>query len=148
LAAANAARDANTAFYTAIEGGDLDALERLWLDGPTSASVCCIHPGNPPLYGRRAVLRSFAALMAATPYIQFILTDVHVTIAGETAVVTCEENILTGAGDSGDADLGGLGGGQKVLATNVFRRRPQGWRLWLHHASPLVDPRRTEVADD
>jgi ketosteroid isomerase-like protein len=143
LAAANAARDANTAFYTAIEGGDLDALERLWLDGPTSASVCCIHPGNPPLYGRRAVLRSFAALMAATPYIQFILTDVHVTIAGETAVVTCMEDVLT----SGQA-AGAVFAANRAVATNVMVRVGGEWRLWLHHASPLVDPRRTEVDDD
>ena len=35
---------------------------------------------------------------------------------------------------------GRLGGSQKVLATNVFRRRAQGWRLWVHHASPVLAP--------
>ena len=31
----------------------------------------------------------------------------------------------------------GLAGGRAV-ATNVFRRTPEGWRLWLHHASPVL----------
>ena len=55
---------------------------------------------------------------------------------GDVAIVTCEENILT---DIEDPE-GGLGGSQKVLSTNVFRRRQQGWRLWLHHASPVLAP--------
>ena len=33
--------------------------------------------------------------------------------------------------------IAGLAGGRAV-ATNVFRRTPDGWRLWLHHASPVL----------
>jgi hypothetical protein len=31
----------------------------------------------------------------------------------------------------------GLAGGRAV-ATNVFRRTPSGWRLLVHHASPVL----------
>ena len=140
--AASDARDVNTAFYTAIESGDLDAMERLWLDGPASVNVCAIHPGSPPLYGRPTVLRSFAALMAGTPYIQFILTDVHVTIAGDTAVVTCMEDVLT----SGQS-AGAVFAANRAVATKVMVYVGGAWKLWLHHASPVVE-RRVEPPDE
>jgi hypothetical protein len=31
----------------------------------------------------------------------------------------------------------GLSGG-RVAATNVFRRTASGWRLWVHHSSPVI----------
>jgi ketosteroid isomerase-like protein len=85
-------------------------------------------------------MRSWSVLMANTSYIQFFLTGVTAEVQGDFAVVTCEENILTGIEDP----EGGLGGSQKVLATNVFRRRAKGWRLWLHHASPVLAPSESD----
>jgi 1,2-phenylacetyl-CoA epoxidase PaaB subunit len=38
------------------------------------------------------------------------------------------------------------------VATNVFRRSSAGWRLWVHHASPVLagddDEDDDEEADD
>jgi ketosteroid isomerase-like protein len=132
-----AVRAANQRFYTAIETGDLDAMGTIWLDGPASASVTCIHPGNPPVTGRSEVLRSFAAVMAATPYIQFILTDVRVAVIGEIAVVTCMENVLTPGTDRGAVFSAG-----RAVATNVFLHVGSAWLLWQHHGSPVLEPRR------
>jgi len=127
---------ANAAFYAAIETADLDAMLRLWLDEPGSL---CVHPGMPPVHGSGAIGRSWALVMAHTPYIQFFLTDVAVDLRGGVALVTCTENVLTGdAGTGPDA----FGGG-KAVATNVFVRTTDGWRLWIHHASPVLS-----VADD
>ena len=39
--------------------------------------------------------------------------------------------------DDEDTDASSFGGG-KAVATNVFVRTPNGWRLWIHHASPVV----------
>ncbi|MDP9394145.1 MAG: nuclear transport factor 2 family protein [Actinomycetota bacterium] len=131
---------ANEAFYRAIESADLDLLEAVVLDGSPAdaAAVTTVHPGWPLLRGRGEVLRSFAAVMAGTPYIQFILTDVDVRTLGDVAVVTCAENILTGVEreSDGETELGFAAG--RVVATNVFRRTPSGWRLWVHHASPVM----------
>ncbi|MBH5335714.1 nuclear transport factor 2 family protein [Streptomyces pactum] len=124
---------ANTALYEALERGDQEALERLWLDG----DISCVHPGWPVLRGRGEVLRSYALIMANTDYIQFFLTDVEVAVAGDTALVTCTENILSGAPAEEEGQLGPLIG-QLVVATNVFRRTPAGWRLWSHHGSPVL----------
>ncbi|MFG3586527.1 nuclear transport factor 2 family protein [Streptomyces sp. NPDC047990] len=150
---------ANTAFYEALETGDFEGLSSLWLapldtvgDNDTDTDnndnadegegeetrISCVHPGWPVLNGRGEVLRSYALIMANTEYIQFFLTDVHVSVAGDTALVTCTENILSGgpAPDDGD-ELGPLVG-QLVVATNVFRRTGDGWKLWSHHASPVL----------
>ena len=129
---------ANTALYEALESADVDRMAAVWDDTDPDALVC-VHPGWPMLRGRAHVLRSFSAIMANTPYIQFFLTDVDVRVAGDTAVVTCTENILTEVSEEGS-------NGQ-VVATNVFRRRPAGWRLQLHHGSPVLGT-LDEVDDD
>ncbi|MFB8022758.1 nuclear transport factor 2 family protein [Streptomyces rubiginosohelvolus] len=127
---------ANTAFYEAMERGDLEALSGRWLPGE-DLTVSCVHPGWPVLTGRGEVLRSYALIMANTEYIQFFLTDVNIAMTGDTALVTCTENILSGGpAEEGNA-LGPLVG-QLVVATNVFRRTPDGWKLWSHHGSPVL----------
>ncbi len=118
----------NAALYAAFETADVDAMEAVW-DDAEPAAVVCVHPGWPMLRGRAAVLRSWSAVMAGTDYIQFLLTDVHVVVEGDTAVVTCTENVLTSAD---------VGQNASVVATNVFRRRPGGWRLQVHHGSPVL----------
>ncbi|MEV3932102.1 MULTISPECIES: nuclear transport factor 2 family protein [unclassified Streptomyces] len=127
---------ANTAFYEAMERGDLDELSGLWLPGE-DLTVSCVHPGWPVLTGRGEVLRSYALIMANTEYIQFFLTDVGVAMTGDTALVTCTENILSG-GPAEDGNALGPLVGQLVVATNVFRRTPDGWKLWSHHGSPVL----------
>ncbi|GGU21294.1 MULTISPECIES: nuclear transport factor 2 family protein [Streptomyces] len=130
---------ANTAFYETLERGDFDELSELWLDATEAGDtgISCVHPGWPVLSGRGEVLRSYALIMANTEYIQFFLTDVKVVILGETALVTCTENILSGGPAEESGELGPLVG-QLVVATNVFRRTSQGWRLWSHHGSPVL----------
>jgi ketosteroid isomerase-like protein len=130
-----AVNSANRALYAAVESGDLDLMGAVWLDGAYADDVVCVHPGWAPLRGRSEVMRSWAAIMAGTSYIQFFLTDVVVRVTDDIALVTCAENILTGTDDAGDG-LGFAGG--RVVATNLFRRTSDGWRLWVHHASPVV----------
>jgi ketosteroid isomerase-like protein len=130
---------ANTAFYETMERGDFDELSDLWLDD----DISCIHPGWPVLTGRGEVLRSYALIMANTEYIQFFLTDVKVSVAGDTALVTCTENILSGGPAEDGGELGPLVG-QLVVATNVFRRTADGWKIWSHHGSPVL----TETDDE
>lgn len=136
----------NTAFYEAMERGDLDELSELWLDGD-SPGVSCVHPGWPVLSGRGEVLRSYALIMANTEYIQFFLTDVVVSVAGDTALVTCTENILSGGPAEESGALGPLVG-QLVVATNVFRRTSDGWRVWSHHGSPVLAETDDERDDE
>ncbi|MCA6092316.1 nuclear transport factor 2 family protein [Streptomyces cinnamoneus] len=137
---------ANTALYEAVERGDTAAMDRLWLNAPDT-EVSCVHPGWPVLRGRSEVLRSYALIMASTDYIQFFLTDVEVSVAGDTAMVTCTENILSGAPAENEGELGPLVG-QLVVATNVFRRAGDEWKVWSHHGSPVLAGRDEEDEDD
>jgi ketosteroid isomerase-like protein len=137
---------ANTAFYEAMERGDFEEISELWLDDSQGA-ISCVHPGWPVLTGRGEVLRSYALIMANTDYIQFFLTDVKVSVAADTALVTCTENILSGGPAEEGADLGPLVG-QLVVATNVFRRTPDGWRIWAHHGSPVLAETGEEEPDE
>lgn len=122
---------ANTALYEAFENGDADAMARVWAHDTDERAVRCVHPGAGPVVGREPVLRSWSLIMANTTYIQFFLTDVTVHVDGSSAVVTCTENVLAG----GD-DVTSFGGGA-ATATNGFVREDDGWRMWLHHSSPL-----------
>ena len=121
----------NTTFYESFESADLDTMQDLWLDDPDAV---CVHPGSPPVRGTGPINRSWALVMANTPYIQFFLTDVEVSLRGDVASVTCTENVLTGDASTGPDAFGGA----KAVATNVFVRTPDGWRLWIHHASPVL----------
>ncbi|MET7858869.1 nuclear transport factor 2 family protein [Streptomyces sp. NPDC005318] len=141
-----AVEQANTAFYEAMERGDFDALSAVWLPGE-ELTVSCVHPGWPVLSGRGEVLRSYALIMANTEYIQFFLTDVGVSMTGDTALVTCTENILSGGPAEDGGELGPLVG-QLVVATNVFRRTSDGWKLWSHHGSPVLGDSDDEDEDD
>ncbi|NJQ07750.1 nuclear transport factor 2 family protein [Streptomyces lonarensis] len=125
---------ANTALYDALEAGDLEAMADQWLHDRVSV----VHPGWPVLSGRSEVMRSYALIMAGTEYIQFFLTDVEIEVLGDTAVVTCTENILSGGPAEDDGSAGPLVGGL-VVATNVFRRADDGaWKIWAHHGSPVL----------
>ncbi|MDH2387574.1 nuclear transport factor 2 family protein [Streptomyces sp. HNM0663] len=135
--------EANTAFYETMERGDFERLSELWLDD----DISCVHPGWPVLSGRGEVLRSYALIMANTEYIQFFLTDVKVSVAGDTALVSCTENILSGGPAEEAGELGPLVG-QLVVATNVFRRTSDGWKIWSHHGSPVLTESDEEQGDE
>jgi uncharacterized protein (TIGR02246 family) len=124
----DAVASANAALYEAFEAADVERMSAVWDDADPDG-VVCVHPGWPAIRGRRDVLRSWTAVMARTDYVQVVLSDVRVSIEGDTAVVTCTENVLTSVSD--------MSGGA-IVATNVFRRRPGGWRLQVHHGSPVL----------
>jgi ketosteroid isomerase-like protein len=128
-----AVTEANAELYAAFEVGDVDRMEAIWDD---SDDVRCVHPGWPMLHGRSRVLRSWSVIMANTSYIQFFLTGVDASVDGDLAIVTCEENILTSVADPD----GSLSESATVVATNIFRRRDDRWRLLVHHGSPVIAP--------
>ena len=136
---ADAVSDTNAEFYAAIEAGDVGRLDAVWDEAD---DVVCVHPGWPAVHGRSRVLRSWAVIMANTAYIQYFPTGSQVAVNGDVAVVACEHSVLARVSESD----GGLGETARVVATNVFRRRPQGWRLWAHHTSPVMAA--TEDTDD
>lgn len=129
--------EVNAEFYAAFERGDLDRMNEIWLDDP---GTLCIHPGALPLRGASEITRSWALIMANVPYIQFFLTDVEVGVNGDTASVTCTENVLTADETTENDSFNGA----RAVATNVFLRRGDTWRLFIHHASPVMSGEQDE----
>jgi ketosteroid isomerase-like protein len=131
-------RAANAAYYAAFEAFDLDAMSAAW---EHSDRVSVTHPGWPTLRGWARVIGSWEAIFSNTDYIQFVLTDEVVTVVGEVAWVTLDENILQSSGspDGGGADTEELSGA-RIAATNVYVRGEEGWQMLLHHGSPVSTP--------
>ncbi len=139
-------RAANAAYYAAFEALSLDAMSASW---EHSDRVSVTHPGWPTLRGWARVAGSWEAIFANTGFIQFVLTDELVTVVGDVAWVTLDENILqaTGSPDGGGADTEELEGA-RIAATNLYVRADDGWRMLLHHGSPVSTPEPPERRAD
>jgi ketosteroid isomerase-like protein len=116
--------EAEAQFYEALQTGDIDRLMAVWADDD---DIACVHPGGPRLVGVGPIRASFEAMFN------------HGTIDARPGQVRRTE----GNGFSihhvvEQVQVPGEQGPQVafVLATNVYIKTPQGWRLLLHHASP------------
>jgi ketosteroid isomerase-like protein len=116
--------EANARFYRAFETLDIAEMDQVWAHGEHAR---CVHPGWPLLSGWDAVRTSWETIFANTEEMRFTLSDVNVNVRGPLAWVTCTENILS--------DVQGRVTVTSILATNLFERGADGWRLVHHHAS-------------
>lgn len=121
-----AVRAASLAFYDAFEARDLDAMSDVW---EHSDRVVCTHPGWRTLRGWGSVAGSWFAIFGGPSPLQLILTNEQVSLAGDVAWVTVDENLL--APDGGGA----------VAALNVFVRSGDRWLLVAHHGAPIAPQR-------
>lgn len=124
----------NRRFYDAFESLDIEAMAALWADGD---EVACLHPGGGWQRGWDDVRLGWETIMNHTPYIELDVADARVEIVDPVAWVTCTERVTT-AGREGASVA-------EVAATNVFVLRRDGWRLVLHHASPVIRPAPREL---
>jgi ketosteroid isomerase-like protein len=122
--------EANESFYRAFESLHITEMEKVWLQEPY---IQCVHPGWSMLRGWEPVIESWRRIFENTPDIRFLLSEVAVRIYGAIAVVTLYENISSAA----DARVTTV-----VATTNVFEKRPEGWRMIHHHGSPVAAPPR------
>jgi ketosteroid isomerase-like protein len=122
---------ANRRFYDAFEALDLERMGACWASGGT---VACLHPGGPWQRGWEEVREGWEAILANTGYIEFEIVEAQVTLMDPVAWVTCTERITSAAGPGGSAAIA------EVAATNVFVLGATGWRLMVHHASPIIRP--------
>lgn len=112
-------------FYEALQRGDLELLMSLWAD---DEEIVCVHPGGPRIVGTAAIRASFGAIFA-NGAIPVTPEQVHRLEWLGGAVHHLVERI----------EVPGEGGGTQaawVIATNVYLKTTQGWRLVAHHASP------------
>jgi len=111
-------------FYEALQRGDIERLMSLWADDD---EIVCVHPGGTRVVGAAAIRASFEAIFAKGG-IPVRPEQVHRLAVLGAALHHLVERIEV----RGEA---GLQTGW-VIATNLYLKTAQGWRLASHHASP------------
>ncbi len=117
--------EVEAAFYEALQRGDIDQLMACWAD---EDEIACIHPGGARLCGAGAIRAAFEAMFAHGGAVH--VRPEHIrrvdSLASAVHHVLEKVDILTPEGQ----------GSAHVIATNVYHKTAQGWRLVVHHASP------------
>ena len=119
--------DVEAQFYEALQQADLDKLMAVWSDDD---EIACVHPGGPRLVGAAEIRASFEAIFA-NGAIPLQPQRVRRLLSLGCAVHHVVERV-TLADAKGERSAW-------VLATNVYLKTAQGWRLVAHHASPAGD---------
>jgi ketosteroid isomerase-like protein len=111
-------------FYEALQRADVDALMGLWADDD---EIFCVPPGGPRVVGAAAIRAAFDSVFANGAI------DVHAERVRRMQSHSCAVHsvlervrVLTAEGPQS----------AWVVATNVYVKTAQGWRLVAHHASP------------
>jgi ketosteroid isomerase-like protein len=139
LQAANLEGDADdieAAFYDALQRGDIDKLMACWAD---EDDIVCIHPGGPRVVGATAIRATFESMFSDGGTVRAWPERVRKTVAVGSSVHNVLERVevLTASGPTV----------AWVIATNVYHRTAQGWRLVAHHSSPGTTSEIQEVSD-
>jgi len=118
------ADEIEVAFYEALRSGDIDRLMACWSD---DEEIVCVHPGGPRIVGVQAIRATFETIFA-NGNIRAWPEQVRRVDAMASAVHNVLERveIMTQTGPTN----------AYVLATNVYHKTAQGWRMVAHHASP------------
>ena len=118
------ADDIEAAFYDALQAGDIEKLMACWAD---EDEIVCVHPGGPRVVGPGAIRSAFDALFSNG---RIRATPLHVRkVESMTSAVHNLVERIEVMMEGGPAHA-------YVLATNVYHRTSQGWRMVAHHASP------------
>ena len=111
-------------FYEALQRGDIEQLMAVWSD---DEDICCVHPGGPRLLGAAAIRSAFES-MFSNGAINARPEKVRRLQTHACAVHSVLEHIHVMTSDGPQSGW--------VVATNVYVKATQGWRLVAHHASP------------
>ncbi|MDP3822318.1 MAG: nuclear transport factor 2 family protein [Burkholderiales bacterium] len=111
-------------FYEALQRGDIERLMAVWSD---DEDISCVHPGGPRVVGAGAIRAAFDS-MFANGTIDARPEKVRRLQTHSCAVHSVLEQVRVMT-DEGPQSAW-------VIATNVYVKGAQGWRLVAHHASP------------
>ena len=126
--------DVELQFYEALREGDIDKLMALWADDD---EVVCVHPGGGRLVGLLAIRGAFEAIFA-NGRIPVQPEQVQRVRSIDAAVHNVVERIQVQSAEGVQVGV--------VIATNVYLRTTQGWRMVAHHASPGMPEAQRETA--
>ena len=128
------ADEVEAAFYDALQHGDIDKLMACWAD---EDEIVCIHPGGPRVVGAVAIRATFEAMFSNGSIRAWPEQARKLQAVGSIVHNVLERiEVLTPEGP----------GHAWVIATNVYHRTAQGWRMVAHHASPGTHSEIQEVS--
>ena len=129
------ADDIEAAFYEALQSGDIEKLMACWGD---EDDIICVHPGGGRLVGPAAIRAAFDAMFAnGSIRAQPVKVRKVETMSASVHSVLERVEVLTEEGPRH----------AYVIATNVYHKTAQGWRLVAHHASPGTPREMQEVSE-
>lgn len=117
-------QDAEAAFYEALERGDLDAMMNVWAD---EEEIYCIHPGGARLVGHASIREAFRQIFTSGQRMQ-VQVGHQIQTHGMMLAIHCVHEFISVPGQGRAAN--------PMVATNVYQRTGNGWRMVAHHASP------------
>lgn len=129
------ADDTEASFYEALQLGDLERLMAVWAD---EHDIACVHPGGPRAVGVAAIRSSFESVLSQGA----LLVTIEQVRRLETA--TCAVHHVMEKIQAMTSE--GLQTAY-ILASNVYLRTANGWRMVLHHASPAQPHDMPDVVD-
>jgi uncharacterized protein (TIGR02246 family) len=121
------AESVEEAFYDAMQRGDLEAMMGLW---STEDEIFCVHPGGGRLSGHDAIRASWEAIFAGGG-LSVEIREITMQDSGVISVHSLVERIMVGAPPDGQL--------VECAVTNVYVKTAAGWRIMLHHGSPVAE---------
>ena len=128
------AEDAEAQFYEALRDGDIERVMAIWADDD---EVVCVHPGGARVVGPLAVRAAFEAIFASGSLVvhpEHVRRVQHMGCAVHSVLERID--VITPEGPRSGW----------VLATNVYVKTTQGWRMVAHHASPGAEDEIAEIS--
>ncbi|SRR5450830_18912 len=119
------------AYYDALARADLEALMQLWAE---DEEIVCIHPGAQRLVGHAAIRATWEEILARGG-LHILPRQLHASHTMTTAIHSVIEDIHHA--DNTQSEI-------HVIATNVYMKTAQGWRIVTHHASVAPGPAPAE----
>ncbi len=122
-------------FYEALQRGDIERLMAVWSD---DEDISCVHPGGPRVIGAAAIRSAFEAIFA-NGAVNARPEKVRRLVTHSSAVHSVLEHIQIMTTEGPQSAW--------VVATNVYLKGAQGWRLVAHHASPGSPREMQEIVE-
>ena len=120
-----------TAYYDALARADVEALMMLWAD---DEEIVCIHPGAGRLVGHIAIRNTWEEILTRGG-LHIQVRQLHATHTMTTAIHNVIEDVRHAENTMPEVH---------IIATNVYLKTAQGWRIVAHHASVAPGPAPAE----
>ena len=135
LSAIGSADDIEQQFYEALREGNVEKLMSLWSDDD---DIVCVYPEGARVVGPTAI-RSAFEIMLANGAVNVRAENVRRVQTHASAMHSVVEHLQVMTPDGPRTGF--------VIATNVYMKSMEGWRLVARHASPGATGERRELPE-